>query len=75
VTPAKPITHQDIIDRREALGKEYSAAYQRERARIDAEKASLQELCGGLGHFFAEYQGMHSHLYGRQCVFCCKPER
>ena len=48
------ITHQDIIDRLEALGTEYSAAYKAERARQEKERASLQELCGGLGHFFAK---------------------
>lgn len=70
-------TKQEIIDRREALGKEYSAAYKRERARIKAEGDSLEELCGGdgQGHFFAKSNTTFSYLVGRQCVFCCAVEK
>jgi hypothetical protein len=67
------LTHQDIIDRREALGHERSEAYQREQARIAAERKSLQELCGGLGHFYAR----SAHPFGteRCCVFCEASEK
>lgn len=67
------MTHQDIIDRMEALGREYGAAYRAEQARISKEKESLQELCGGIGHFFATPQTLHFEQ-GRQCVFCRKSE-
>lgn len=62
------MTHQDIIDRREALGRERSKAYATEQARIAKELASLQELCGGLGHFFARSGEFFDPT--RRCVFC-----
>ena len=68
------ITHQDIIDRIEELGREHGAAYKAERARQDKELASLQELCGGIGHFFAKERGGLLLQTGRFCVFCNKRE-
>lgn len=65
------VTHQDIIDRLEALGTEYSAAYNIERARQEKERTSLLELCGGLGHFYAnDKSGLFIHLDARFCVYC-----
>jgi len=71
-----PITHQDIIDRREALGREHSAAYKAEQARITKEEASLRELCGGIGHghFFARDDVLLYPGGRRFCVFCKQPE-
>lgn len=51
---ANTITHQNILDRVEALGGEYSAAYRLELARINKERQGLQELCGGLGHIWGK---------------------
>lgn len=70
-----PITHQEIIDRMESLGREHSAAYAAELARIDKERESLRELCGGIGHFFARTSDPFL-IYGgkRVCVFCRQPE-
>ena len=65
------ITHQDIIDRLEKLGKEHGAAYAAEQARQRKERASLQELCGGIGHLYAKSDWLNSVLArGRSCVFC-----
>jgi hypothetical protein len=64
------ITHQDISDRMDALGREHSAAYKLEVARIDKERASLQELCGRLGHFFKRNPLLPLSYRGRCCVFC-----
>ena len=65
------ITHQDIIDRLEKLGKENSAAYATELARQRKERASLQELCGGIGHFYTKSDWPISALgRDRSCVFC-----
>ena len=65
------ITHQDIIDRLEALGNEYSAAYKAEKARQEKERDSLKELCGGLGHFYAKDRSTFGILRNaRSCVYC-----
>ena len=65
------ITHQDIIDRLEALGTEYGAAYKIEQARQEKERASLQELCGGLGHFYAKDKSDLGFFRNtRSCVYC-----
>ena len=64
------MTHQDIIDRMEALGLEHSAAYKAERARIAKERESLQELCGGLGHFWRGSPEAFLAPDLRRCVFC-----
>lgn len=66
------MTHQDIIDRMEALGKEHTAAYKAEVARIDKEKESLQELCGAIseGHFFAKRNSLMWPSGFRYCCFC-----
>ena len=65
------ITHQNIIDRLDALGTEHSKAYEAEQARQRKERASLQELCGGIGHFYAKADGPMSGLSStRSCVFC-----
>ena len=65
------ITHQDIIDRLETLGNEYSAAYKAEKARQERERASIEELCGGLGHFFAkDKSGFNILREQRFCVYC-----
>jgi len=68
------MTHQDVIDRMEGLNREHSKAYEIECARIRKEKESLQELCGGLGHFFKDDAEWPLNLSGRRCVFCGKPE-
>jgi hypothetical protein len=67
------MTHQEIIDRLEALGRSHSAAHKAELARIEKERESLQELCGGLGHFFRQGDWP---VFGdkRRCVICAKPE-
>ena len=65
------ITHQDIIDRLEALGSEHGAAYKVEKARQEKERASLEELCGGIGHFFAKDKSSLGFLRSsRFCVYC-----
>ena len=66
------ITHQEIINRLEVLGKEYSAAYKLEQQRQELERANLQKLCGGIGHVFANPTDVYSSLLGkgRKCVFC-----
>ena len=65
------ITHKDIIDRLEKLGKEHGAAYAAERARQRKERAGLQDACGGIGHFYANNDWLISALgSGRSCVFC-----
>ena len=65
------ITHQNIIDRLEALGTEHSKAYEAEQDRQRKERASLQELCGGVGHFYTKADWPMSSLSGtRSCVFC-----
>lgn len=73
------ITHQDIVDRREALHREGRAEVEQVQARVDArvrkELDSLRELCGDIGHVFAQ-----SPFYefgrkpGRCCVFCMGSE-
>lgn len=68
------MTYQDIIDRIEALSREKSAAYRAEEARIKREHASLQELCGGLGHFYCKDRSPYGFTGGRSCVFCLQPE-
>lgn len=70
------MTRQDIIDRLESLGVEHSVAYKAERARIEKERESLQELCGGLGHFFAKDKAgpLFSCDDSRVCIFCAKRE-
>ena len=69
------ITHQDIIDRLEALGTEDSAAYKAEKARQEKERSSLQELCGGLGHLFAkDKSGFRVLENTRYCVYCYSAE-
>jgi hypothetical protein len=62
-------TKQEIVDRMRALGREHSAAYERERARIEAERKSLRELCAAGGHVFG-----FSRWGGRACVFCGENE-
>lgn len=65
------ITHQEIINRLEVLGKEYSAAYKLEQQRQELERANLQKLCGGIGHVFAKPRNPLDFLsQGRECVFC-----
>ena len=65
------ITHQDIIDRLETLGNEYSAAYRAEQARQEKERDSIKELCGGLGHFFAKDRSTFGiRRNARVCVYC-----
>lgn len=64
------ITHQDIVDRIEALGRERSEAYERESQRIERERTSLQELCGSLGHAYGEPRGTFRVLNTRECVVC-----
>ena len=65
------ITHQDIIDRLEALGIEHSAAYKAETAKQEKERASLEELCGGIGHFFAKDRSVFGFMgSSRICVYC-----
>ena len=61
------VTHQDIADRIEALGREHSKAYEIERARINAERSSLQELCGGVGHIWGS-----SELFVLTARRCCR---
>lgn len=70
------MTHQDIIDRLEALYREFSKAFAVEQARIKKERESLQELCGGIGHFFAKERGLVPSVFprGRCCLFCDMPE-
>lgn len=66
------MNHQDIVNRVEALGKERGAAYAAELARIDKERASLLELCGGLGHVFKypDFLVMPAECRYRSCVCC-----
>ena len=69
------ITHQDIVDRRQALDRVHSEAYSRELDRIKKEKLSLQELCGGLGHVFAAGDYAVTRAKPRRhCVFCYHAE-
>lgn len=69
------ITHQDIVDRLEALATEQSEAYLKESARIDKERESLREACGGIGHVYRNGD-LHTLVLARfsknlrQCVFC-----
>lgn len=63
------ITHQDILDRRKSLRVEHGVAYKKERDRIAAEQASLQEVCAGIGHLWGEssFIGLGDH---RVCAVC-----
>lgn len=66
------ITHQDIVDRLEALDKEQTEAYRREVERIDRERESLRELCGSLGHIFARPRGfLYVGERPHRCCGCC----
>ena len=67
-------THQEIIDRLEQLGREHGIAYDAEIARQKSERASLQELCGGIGHIYAKNRGLGFLGSTRQCVFCLSLE-
>lgn len=64
------MTHQDIIDRADALNKEHSKAYADERARIQKERESLRGLCGGIGHLFGTPIYGAPTDGGMQCVCC-----
>ena len=68
------MTHQEIVDRMEALGVESSAAYREAMARINKERESLQELCGGLGHVWGAPPLWKAGGY-RACVVCHAPEK
>lgn len=67
--PATRITHQDIVDRWEALSHERSIAYRLEESRINAERLALQELCGGIGHVFLKVDSLRMSTH-RECAFC-----
>lgn len=64
------MTHQDIVDRLQAVTSEQSAAYLTERARVQKDRESLQELCGGIGHVFRLNVAYFSLVPKRTCVFC-----
>lgn len=68
------MNHQDIADRLDALRREESAAYKIEKARIEKERESLRELCGGIGHIFARPEPKGPgwfFLFGTvDCVVC-----
>ena len=64
------LTHQDIIDRLEALGTDHSVAYKAEKVRQEKERANLKELCGELGHFYEKSNWLHLTGDVRHCVFC-----
>jgi len=55
-----PITHQDIAERLGQTYNEESAARSRASEAFQAERKSLQELCGGIGHI----------KRGGMCVIC-----
>ena len=67
-TSEAAMTHQDIVDQIQGLKTALSEAWKKERARIEAERLSLQELCGGLGHVFT--RGDDPFASHRRCVFC-----
>lgn len=62
------MTHQEISDRFEALGKEWSVGWGIEQKRIRKEQASLRELCGGIGHIWRP--SLMSFHPGRVCAVC-----
>ena len=70
------MNHQDIVDRRESLGTEQSRALQTENARIQRELASLQELCGGMGHIYVHLKGTwNTMMPNRICAACGQDEK
>lgn len=72
------MTHQEIINALEAIGDEHSAAYKLELARINAERARLQDLCStagheAVGHVYAKSKDLFVSAYPRskrECIFC-----
>ncbi|QRF60218.1 hypothetical protein [Variovorax paradoxus] len=68
------MTHQDVIDALEQLGRKRSAAYREEEARIAVERTRLQAECARIGHFFAKSRWPGDLRAVRICVFCCADE-
>jgi len=52
------VNHQDIADRYRSLDDEELAALKAEKARIERERQSLQELCGGMGHIYTKVENL-----------------
>ena len=77
------ITHQQIADRLGELHGSMSAAIAKARAAIDAERESLCELCGGIGHIWQGQSGGNvaitsepeSGFTGRWCCVCGTQQR
>lgn len=73
-TPQEAAARQEILDQLEALGRQSSAAYEAEQARIREARKALQTQCGVLGHFFAKDRTAwgRSVFSGdkRRCIFC-----
>lgn len=65
------MNHQDIVTRRNELDDKESEIQLGQIAVIEAERKSLQELCGGMGHVFgAPPMGKRRIDDKRMCVFC-----
>jgi len=62
------MTHQEIIDRREAIARERYRLIMAQQAKFDAESRSLEELCGGIGHIHGDAPFFNGG--GRCCVVC-----
>ena len=74
------ITHQQIAERLHELQVERIRAAQKADAAMDAERTSLQEFCGGIGHIWTgggEFASMptESECTGRWCCVCGYHER
>ena len=64
------MNHQEIVERRDQLGVEQSAAYEAEQSRIAKELESLQELCGAMGHCWGVRRIGNWAVAGKICVYC-----
>jgi len=62
-----PITHADIAERMRELGSKAAIG---DPARIAKERASLQELCSGLGHQFKQPGWTGTVKPPRVCSVC-----
>ena len=71
-------TKKEILERREALEQSGVEAARISRqayeAKVNAEKASLQELCAATGHLFAKLPRLYGFADGRTCVYCDQHE-
>ncbi len=69
------MTHQDILDAREALERSADEALRLRETEIAVARKALQVQCGEIGHVFARSKVPVFNTYFRQCAICECVER